>query len=71
MVVAAHRVAMVTLALSSAAFLPTIRISTIPQPHLLLMSLNVAKCNLGEVKIEAMRAAVFVMAAQACCGAAR
>ena len=31
------------------------------------MTLYVAKCNLGEVKIEAMQAAVFFTAAQTCC----
>ena len=44
----------------------------IPPPRSLPpQSIYVAKCNLGEVKIEAMQAAVFVMAAQTYCGAAR
>ena len=53
MVVAAHRVAMVTLALRSSALTPTIRISIIPQPHLLLMSLSklehLYKCKICSV----------------------
>ena len=49
MVVAAHRVVMDTLPVRlgftrGSTFLIS---GTIPQAHLLLMSLNVAKCNLG------------------------
>ena len=49
MVVAAHRVVMDTLNVQLGLIRgPTFLVSgTIPQAHLLLMSLNVAKCKLG------------------------
>ena len=47
-VVAAHRVVMDTLRFRlSCTRGSTLLVGTIPQAHLLLMSLNVAKCNLG------------------------
>ena len=48
LVVAAHRVVMDTLRVQLRLLVgPPFFLGTIPQAHLLLMSLNVAKCNLG------------------------
>ena len=55
--VAAHRVVMDTLRFRlSCTRGSTLLVGTIPQAHLLLMSLNVAKCNLGYVKCKTMLA---------------
>ena len=35
----------------------------VSQAHLLVMSLNVAKCNLGKVRLEPMRSAVVICGA--------
>ena len=50
LVVAAHRVVMDTLRVRLGLIHGlTLFLGTIPQAYLLLMSLNVAKCNLGQV----------------------